>query len=131
MKNIHVPREDESGRFYGHPMVYIGPRGIPPGRSWAVYVADGGAHDRHTVKALADTESEAASIAATFIRASEGTRSAATCDEDGTFSLPFQGFSPPFHDLFSPRKRGQATENKDVTTQPFHFSRSGTIDEKM
>ena len=66
MTGTHVPRENETGEHYGHPAVYIGPRGVPSGRSWAVYVADGGAHDRHTVKALVETEEEAAAIAVTF-----------------------------------------------------------------
>lgn len=66
MTDTHVPRENEPGPFYGHPAVYIGPRGVPLGRSWAVYVADGGAYDRHTVKALVETEEKAEEIAATF-----------------------------------------------------------------
>ncbi len=89
MKSIHVPREDESGPYYGHPAVYIGPRGVPLGRAWAVYVADGGAHDRHTVKALVDAENEAANIAAAFIRVSNGGLSAEALREGGTFSVPF------------------------------------------
>lgn len=72
-----VPRHDEPGPYYGHPFIYIGPcglpseasakEGLPPGQRWAVYAADGGAWDRHTLKAVVDTEAEAESIAAELI----------------------------------------------------------------
>lgn len=65
---IDVPRESAPGPYYGHPLVYIGPRGVPPGRSWAVYIADGGAWDRHTVRAIVETEAEAETIAAGLIK---------------------------------------------------------------
>ena len=64
---IHVPRESEPGPFYGHPAVYIEPRGVPLGTTWAVCAADGGAWDRHTVKAWTESEQEAAIIAADLI----------------------------------------------------------------
>lgn len=78
MHTRHVPREDAPGPFRGRPAVYIGPRGVPPGRSWAVYAADGGAHDRHTLKALVPTEHEAAAIAADLMAARHAERFRAT-----------------------------------------------------
>ena len=115
MKSIHVPRQNEPGPYYGHPGIYIGPRGVPLGRSWAVYAADGGAHNRHTLKALADTEDEAAAIAADLIRSG------------GTFALPFHhlftSFSVPFH---SPNP-AQTLVNRGDRAQPFHCSGEGEI----
>jgi hypothetical protein len=62
-----IPRQNEPGPYYGHPSVFIEPRGVPLGRSWAVCAADGGAWDRHTVKSWAESEQEAAAFAADLI----------------------------------------------------------------
>lgn len=61
---VRVPRQDEPGPYYGHPAVFIEPRGKPLGRTWAVCAADGGAWDRHCVRAVTETEQEAEQIAA-------------------------------------------------------------------
>jgi hypothetical protein len=61
---VRVPRQDEPGPYYGHPAVFIEPRGEPLGITWAVLAADGGAWDRHFVRTWTDTEEEAEQIAA-------------------------------------------------------------------
>jgi len=109
MTDIHVPRENEPGEYYGHPAVYIGPRGNPGGRSWAVYVADGGAHDRHTVMTLVDTEEDAEAIAADFIGKRRNLFSA--------FHQLSSSFPPPFH----LGKSSEPTESKGFINKPVHF----------
>jgi len=107
MTNTYVPRENEPGPCYGHPAVYIGPRGVPPGSSWAVYVADGGAHDRHTVKALVDTEQEAEEIAATHVSSL------------ASFSDLFTSFPPPFQYLSTSGNVRKRLKTKAETLNQF------------
>jgi hypothetical protein len=110
MTGKHVPRENDPGDYYGHPAIYIGPRGNPSGRSWAVYVADGGAHDRHTVKALVDTEEEAEEIAGLVLR---------SFSEGGTFSVLSTSFPPPFQYLSTSGNRRKPLKTKAETLNLF------------
>ncbi len=105
MKNIHVPREEETGPHYGHPRVYIGPRGIPAGRFWAVYVDDGGAHDRHTVRGWFDTEAGAENLAREYIER--------YCEsDDEPFNRLSGTFHPPFSNLSGCENRRKSLQTK-------------------
>ena len=101
---IDVPRESAPGPYYGHPLVYIGPRGVPLGRSWAVYVADGGAWDRHTVRTIVETEAEAETIAAGLIKRG-------ACAAVASQRRPIRGHSGIFRPAFGALSGGPNPRN--------------------
>lgn len=111
LAELPIPRDDVPGPHYGHPYLYIEPRGIDAEglpRSWAVCRDDGGAWDRHTVAAYCETEALAEAFARLLLRSevtlhAVGERIDTQADLDAYRARGASG----------PHKKGHVTETED------------------